>query len=429
MVEEARTPRKANPGKRHPATSRALGDGTGTWRCCGCGSQKMVKDFYVTTGGKVCSLCTRCERARKAAYRRTLRGNAIVLVNSARTRSKLKGWICNLDVDFILDQILRQQGRCAYSGVKMEMLLPHSDWRMSLERLDNSLGYVQENCVLIAAEFNTPGTISKWVALNEKSGSSQWSQEKVEKLPFERSLNVDLQNLNKQIKAARLPNQRLLIADLRKPLEEKPSTGQHLQWPRCGCFNHPNCDALNQTRTGGLQYYRKERRLSYRIAYRMTLRGHIVDLLANARSRHRRGKWFGDFELELDAVLDMLWSQQGRCFYSDVPLRFAQFNVDWMMSLERLNNDKTYTMENTVLVALEFNTSDHSKNKASSRVFGTAQWSRGKVEHLWGCLSRHASTEAISKKLPIHQLQGSSPSSPLVSQKQTPFRVHSLQNL
>ncbi|CAK9057534.1 unnamed protein product [Durusdinium trenchii] len=77
-------------------------------------------------------------------------------------------------------------------------------------------------------------------------------------------------------------------------------------------------------------------------------------------SRHRLGKWHGNFEIDLDSVLKMLWFQQGRCFYSDIPLRFAELNVDWMMSLERLDNNKTYTKENTVLVALEFNSADHS---------------------------------------------------------------------
>eukprot|EP00435_Cladocopium_sp_Y103_P045897 s1751_g13.t1 len=89
-------------------------------------------------------------------------------------------------------------------------------------------------------------------------------------------------------------------------------------------------------------------------------------VLASGQGR----RWHGDFELELDDVLGMLWAQRGRCFYSDVPLRYAQSNVDWLMSLERLDNTKTYTKENTCLVALEFNT--------------RAQWSRGKVQFVWG---------------------------------------------
>ena len=41
-------------------------------------------------------------------------------------------------------------------------------------------------------------------------------------------------------------------------------------------------------------------------------------------------------------------------------------------------------MENCVLIAIEFNTADHSRNIAVTEVFGTAQWSKEKVDHVWG---------------------------------------------
>jgi len=63
--------------------------------------------------------------------------------------------------------LLRQQGRCAYSGVVLS-LRPHTDWRCSFERLDPSMGYTYDNVCLIASEFQTP---------------SQWSKHKVLSLP------------------------------------------------------------------------------------------------------------------------------------------------------------------------------------------------------------------------------------------------------
>ncbi|CAK9076423.1 unnamed protein product [Durusdinium trenchii] len=163
LVEDAKTPRKPQHTSRRPPTSRALGDGTGTWRCCDCGDEKTLADFYVRATGCMRSYCKKCHNERVADYRRTLRGNVAVLLSNARKRSKVKGLACSLDPDFILNTILRQKGRCAYSGVQMEVLLPHSDWRMSLERLDNAVGYVPENCVLIAAEFNSTEKISRRV--------------------------------------------------------------------------------------------------------------------------------------------------------------------------------------------------------------------------------------------------------------------------
>ena len=127
-----------------PTGSRELGDGTGRWRCCDCGVEKVAADFSFNAGGHVRSYCKACDAVKNREYRQTLRGNAGTLVRGARHRSKLKGWSCNLDTDFILDLILYQEGRCAYSGVQMENLLPHSDWRMSLERVNTTVGYVRE---------------------------------------------------------------------------------------------------------------------------------------------------------------------------------------------------------------------------------------------------------------------------------------------
>eukprot|EP00438_Fugacium_kawagutii_P013946 Skav203412 [mRNA] locus=scaffold1743:246905:256066:- [translate_table: standard] len=91
-----------------------------------------------------------------------------------------------------------------------------------------------------------------------------------------------------------------------------------------------------------------------------------------------------EFSLTLPQVLNMLERQCGRCYYSGVLLEYKQIHADWRLSIERLNNAYGYTVENCVLIAIEFNTPDHSRNIAVTEVFGTAQWSREKVEHVWG---------------------------------------------
>lgn len=393
LVEEARssrTPTQAGSGSRSPKTSRALGDGSGSWRCCDCGVEKRRDGFSVSAKGYVRSYCKSCDNQRRANYARTLRGNAVCLVSSAKNRSKLKGWDCNLDVDFILDTVLQQQGKCAYSGVHMEMLLPHSDWRMSLERVDNAAGYVRENCVLIAAEFNSTEKLSRRVPMSATFGSSKWSLEKVQNFNSERLSNVDLHGLNRLISAAREGYRSLsrpvgFTAPKCDKLEEVEAIFGRFRCLRCGVWKPLECFHLCSQSARGHRSQCKQCKAAYDFACRTTLRGHIQSMLGHARARHKLGKWHGNFELDCASVLEMMVSQQGRCFYSDVPLRFAQLNVDWMVSLERLDNSKTYTQDNTVLVALEFNTPDHSRT-AKSEVFGSGQWSRRKVEHVWGSL-------------------------------------------
>lgn len=118
-------------------------------------------------------------------------------------------------------------------------------------------------------------------------------------------------------------------------------------------------------------------------ARRSTLRGHVQECLNTAKTNSKkRGQ---EFSLSLLQVLDMLEQQSGRCFYSGVPLEYKRIHTPWRLSIERLNNSIGYTMQNCVLIAIEFNTADQSRNKRGViEVFGTAQWSREKVAHIWG---------------------------------------------
>lgn len=84
----------------------------------------------------------------------------------------------------------------------------------------------------------------------------------------------------------------------------------------------------------------------------------------------------------------MLERQEGRCFYSGIPINLFGPHMHWKASLERLCNEDGYTVANCVFVAAEFNTSDHSRNHAVNKVHGTAQWSRDKVQQVLGLRHR-----------------------------------------
>ena len=78
----------------------------------------------------------------------------------------------------VLNMLREQGGRCYCSSVPLEYTFVHSDWRISLERLDNDTGYAKENCVLVACEFNTPD-YSRNKTPYEVHGTAQWSRAKV----------------------------------------------------------------------------------------------------------------------------------------------------------------------------------------------------------------------------------------------------------
>ncbi|KAI9106277.1 hypothetical protein DFS34DRAFT_57543 [Phlyctochytrium arcticum] len=61
--------------------------------------------------------------------------------------------ICDLTDEDWIALWKDQAGCCYYTGIAMSHA-PASDWRASPERLDNDLGYVAGNCVLIISELN-----------------------------------------------------------------------------------------------------------------------------------------------------------------------------------------------------------------------------------------------------------------------------------
>ncbi|CAE7351518.1 y01B [Symbiodinium natans] len=309
------------------------------------------------------------------AWRSTLRGCVRKLTSTARHRDMLKARQSTIDHNYLLDLIVQQRGLCAYSGVPMEMFRPNSHWRISLERIDTSVGYVKGNCCLIAQEFNS--TVTKGTQLDLSKGSAQWSRHKVEAL-------VGVRSQVPQMQHSLLP---ATMCSRPRPVRKMfrgPDEHDNFLCTRCGSWKARDRFYPRLKGAVGLQSMCKECESQWHLAYRGTLRGHAHSMLCSARQRALRGVWSGTFSLDLSDLLNMLSDQEGRCYYSGVPLHCARGPADWVWSLERLDNSATYTRDNCVLIAQEFNTPDQSRNKSRYEVFGTAQWSRSKVRHIWG---------------------------------------------
>ena len=155
LIAEAKHP-KSKPRKKY--TWRNSPERPGLWRCCECEQWLPATAFHVQKRRGMQfpqTYCKECGNEKRRLHHRTLRGGLLHFLQSARLRAKEKPWNVTLTFEDLLEMVEQQNCRCAYSGVPMEMLVPNSHWRMSLERLNNSEGYSRENCVLIACEFNT----------------------------------------------------------------------------------------------------------------------------------------------------------------------------------------------------------------------------------------------------------------------------------
>jgi hypothetical protein len=78
----------------------------------------------------------------------------LALYGHASTRYKENSKkICTLTFNDILDMYINQKGRCYYLNIPLSMDTC-SEWRCSLERLDDDKGYTKNNCVLVCHEVN-----------------------------------------------------------------------------------------------------------------------------------------------------------------------------------------------------------------------------------------------------------------------------------
>ncbi len=218
----------------------------------------------------------------------------------------------------LVDLYCSQENRCWYSHLEMSFEEGDS-WYCSLERLDRKQGYIPENIALVVGELN---------------GGQQWTTERISSLYALIRQSVNLAQLKAEIAGARIPY--------------KP-TGRGKR----------NCQP-------GLEWRRHMMQKASAAKNREA---------ANAKDHRKRDAILSPEQVvSFDELLDKLEEQQGRCFYSGIPLQHG-LNVAWRCSVERLNNDIGYTNENTVLVCVEFNT--------------RYQWSMAKFAHFLASCVAH----------------------------------------
>lgn len=79
------------------------------------------------------------------------------------------------------------------------------------------------------------------------------------------------------------------------------------------------------------------------------IRHSIHSLTMKGRKRRKLGH-----SLTEDDIVQLFLAQFGRCYYLNMPMKLDG-KVSWRASLERINQDVGYTLENCVLACLEVN--------------------------------------------------------------------------
>ncbi|EHK56872.1 hypothetical protein [Allomesorhizobium alhagi] len=93
--------------------------------------------------------------------RRKKRNPLYRALHQAAYRAKKKKRSFDLTPGWMLEQLTRQENRCAITGITMETVWTREDapYRVSIDRIESGLGYTQGNCRLVILAVN--------VAMNE----------------------------------------------------------------------------------------------------------------------------------------------------------------------------------------------------------------------------------------------------------------------
>ena len=125
-------------------------------KCPACGLVVPISGYYVRRDGKPGSYCRKCTAERGFETRSRRDPYITSLVNSARVRARKKDRSFDITTEWVNEQAERQNWLCYYTGRQMTTQcgsgrLPTN---MSLDRVDSSRGYTQDNVVLCCTDIN-----------------------------------------------------------------------------------------------------------------------------------------------------------------------------------------------------------------------------------------------------------------------------------
>eukprot|EP00397_Hematodinium_sp_SG-2012_P045872 GEMP01051658.1.p1 GENE.GEMP01051658.1~~GEMP01051658.1.p1 ORF type:complete len:420 (+),score=11.04 GEMP01051658.1:143-1402(+) len=338
-VGSARTPRDRSTYEKAKARGERM-NSEGNLRCPRCELVKTVDSFYGHSGRKYgrqsyCKVCDDNVRQYYSGF--TLRGVMVSIILSSKNTSlrrsekplREEAGQFELDLDFLLNLWLRQKGRCTYSGIVMNVERG-THWRLSLERLDNTRGYIPGNVAFVCAEFNTAD--SSINAKHSVLGSSKWSKDKVLSLP-------DIADSSVPLRSADLDTLRSTgrLVEKRKNYtrQEVTSNGDLLctlcgQFKPMGDFNiHPKTSSGRKCFCKFCESVKARENIT---SFGGFLRMRVGTAKANAVRRAEKGRGdAGMFNLTIDDVVNMYRQQRGLCYYARVKM-ILEPCTDWMLA-------------------------------------------------------------------------------------------------
>ena len=304
--------------------------------CSKCHEVKKSSEFSMDSHKRdgLNTICKQCHQERS----HTRDGRIDLLLHHARNSTinrnkKGRGHSLKIITKKFLSQLLDDKdNRCDLSD--QPLTSTPGPFQMSLDRIDDSVGYVEDNVRVVGLVFNTP---KKWT---EMKFAQVFKNDPMTYMVVDASFEKKKQTrTNRDTHSSREGYAKCWICETEKLISEfyaikslgcKPCVARRMQ-------------EYNNTPIGRLRLLVKSAKHSHKAR-------------CNAPTFKRR-KHAKDAALITFKDLVEIWIRQGgRCFYSGMPM---QFDGDWLVSLERIDPLGTYTKDNVVLVCTEFNATDH----------------------------------------------------------------------
>jgi hypothetical protein len=124
--------------------------------CTHCKLEKDASNFtaHKETKDKLASWCKSCSKeAAINSCHKSLEHKAKHLVRSCKNSAKKRKQEITITAKDFLSQWKKQNGKCYYTGVELA-LLPHLNNTVSVDRVDNTVGYLPSNIVLCCHVIN-----------------------------------------------------------------------------------------------------------------------------------------------------------------------------------------------------------------------------------------------------------------------------------
>jgi hypothetical protein len=318
--------------------------------------------------GNVCKMCRSKENDEnlELIFKRKIKNCISICKNRQGNRANI-----NLDIEYLQQLYEDQRGLCYISKQKMSLKV-HSDFNISIERINETDGYVKGNIKFICIEF--------------QNGHQQWSPEKFKDLcnnynSFQTITDKDKDDINKKYNEALVKNTKHFKE---RKIQQKAYNNEEKK--ECLCRS---CDTIrnyeyfteNGIKIGMCKECVKIKNKNNR---NRTLRSKIHSLISGSKSgikRRNKSKWRKNkpiiHTLTFEELLDIYLHQFGRCAYSNILL---ELSGEYMMSLERKDTEIGYTKENCCLICIEFNTTDWSIAKCDGDDReGCSGWNKKKI--------------------------------------------------